>query len=667
MQKKQFEERRYQTRTVDNFKKWATTNGKLATIILPTGTGKSFVAASCIEALPNKKVLWVAHRRELINQADSTISQVVSWTDKIAKEIAKDKAPADSDIVIGSVQTLHKTRKNIKEFTPDLVVIDEYHHMSEDNKTYHGLYEKYPNAKFLGLTATPFRFAGDDLPLGEVLFEMDIGTAITHGYLVPLVPEVLKSNVSLANVKTRMGDFDVGELSRTINTEERNRLIVNKIKELVASGRQGVVFAADVQHSKDLCEMAKKDGLSCAEIYGETPTEERDNLIRLISEKKIDVTFNNLTMTEGTDIPHWSFAVMARPTRSLGLYIQGIGRVARKCDVINKQNAIIIDVYDKIKVKQSRITFKEAADHGDMFGDRKRANNILTADISWDEIKSKRGDSDTDNIAYILKHFPVFMINDAGDRWTTDDTSLPVTSWVIAEGQRLVTWTEERTAKKLSTPIEWVPLRVKPVLSLIKNNPIIVKHEEFGIGKIVDLGYGSEVKVEFGETSWKAGRYEFVNIESLLVRQQVAGVSSDVEKYKQDRIFYLCFPAGAKKGRVVEFIKEKKELVLVKDQRLTQQELNNYITDVARDANVWHLVKKDAKWKDGLISEAQKKLLQTMIDNGKIRFDIDLNALTKGDASAVIEQVKWQNIIRQKFGVSSKEKLLGYNQEQEDV
>jgi len=538
--------------------------------------------------------------------------------------------------------------------------------MSEDNKMYQGLCDKFPMAKFVGLTATPFRFSGDDLPLGEVLFEMDIGTAIAHNYLVPLVPEVLKSNVSLANVKTQMGDFAIGELSKTINTEERNKLIIDRVEELIKSGRQGVVFGADVKHSQDLCKMARERNISCAEIYGTTPDDERDILVQQIRDRKIDCTFNNLTMTEGTDMPHWSFAVIARPTRSLGLYIQAVGRVARKCPEIGKKDSIIVDVYDKLKVKQSRITFNEMAYEGDMYGERRRANNILTADIEWDKKGSGAGTND-DSVAYLLKNFPVFMIHEDDERWTTDESYFPITSWMISPDQRLITWTEEKEVKRPTTGREWVPMKTKPTHSLIKQYPVIVKHEVFGIGKIIDIGYGMEVKVEFGANGWLSGKQEFVSIDQLLVGKQTAELTGEIEKYKTDRVFYVCFPPGIEQGRVVEFLKEKKDLRLVKDSRMTIRKASDYIVKAAKDNGVFPLVRSDAKWKKNLMSESQRRLIQSMVDNGKVRFDIDLDTMTKGDASAVIEQVKWQKIIQQKFGAKSKDKLLGYDVTVEDV
>lgn len=668
MSKKVWEKRRYQERVIENFCKWKDTDSKLATIILPTGTGKSFVAASCLDNVSGAKILWVAHREELIDQAKGTLDNIISWTSSINKEIAEHKADPNSDIIVGSVQTLARKRKHLSSFTPDFIVIDEYHHRSEKNVTYQGLLDRYPKAKVLGLTATPWRFSGDPLPLGEVLFEMDIGTAIAHNYLVPAVPEILKSRTSLADVKTRMGDFAQAELSKAVNTNERNELIAKRIIELVKDEkRQGILFGVDVAHSHDMYEILKKE-IRAAEIYGDTPKDQRQYLMQKAKNGEIDCICNNLVVTEGTDIPHLSFAAIARPTRSLGLYIQAAGRVLRIHP--GKINAIILDVYDKMKVKQSRVTFSDMSYQGDMYGERKRANNILTADIEWkqpDAPGAPKPDEKADHVAYALKNFPVFMIHKEDERWATDDNFFPITSWIIANDQRLVTWTEEKLVQRLVEKKVWKPLKAKPTKTLIKQFPMYVKHDVYGMGQIVDIGFGLEVKVEFGSDGWMSGKQEFVSIDQLTVAQTVNEFAPQRDRIKVDRVFYICFPSGVDKGRVVEFVKEKKELVLVKDERMTMTEARGYVVNVAQKAGVLPLVRSDAAWKKTPASVGQINLIENMIAQGKVRFDIDLDTMTKGDASAIIEQVKWQKVIHQKFGSTSKDKLLGYDASVEDV
>ena len=652
--------RRYQIRTKENFSKWINSPSPLATIILPTGTGKTITAGLCLDSIPGATILWVAHREELIDQASNALKQTVSWASDIQIDLAKQKASPKSDIIVASVQTLARKRPHLDNYSPNIIIIDEYHHYSDKNVTYAGLLNKYPNAKVLGLTATPWRYSGgEELALGETLFEMDVGAAIRHGYLVPAIPEVLKSNVSLANIKTTMGDFDQKQLSATVNIEERNKLIANRIIEMVKDQkRQGFLFGVDVKHAHDMYELLKSE-IKCAEIYSDTDKNERKIIVEKIRNGEIDCVTNYGIFTEGTDIPHFSFAAIARPTKSLLLYMQLTGRVLRTSP--NKENAVILDVYDKLKIKQSRITFHDMAEHGDMYGDKERANNILTADIIWNDGSGNSSKKTNDTLVFNkLKHFPIFVISNQ-DRWIVDDDFLSVSSWLINNYQRLVTWTEQVEQNTVVSHRNWKPMDSKPLLSTIKKYPIRVKHDTYGYGKIIDVGFGLEVKVQFPNI------IDYFPITELMMSDNIDEVISEKEKKKINRLFYLCFPENVDKGRVVNMIKEQNELLIIEDKRMTRKETNDYICKLAENAGVYWLLKSGVKWKNDIISEGQRKLLENYIDKGIIRFDLDLNSVTKGDASAIIEQVKWQKIIKEKFGTDSKNKLIGYNLEAEDI
>jgi len=653
--------RRYQIRTQENFIPWANSPSKLATIILPTGTGKTVTAGLCINTQPGATVLWVAHREELIDQAFNSLKDTVQWAQSIQIDKADQKADPKSDIIVGSTQTLSRTRKHLENYSPNIIVIDEYHHYSENNKTYAGLLKKYPNAKVLGLTATPWRFSGqEDLPLGEILIEMDVGAAIRHGYLVPAVPEVLKSNVSLANVKTTMGDFDAKQLAQIVNVEERNKLIANRIIEMVKDQkRQGFFFGVDVKHAHDMYELLKNE-IRCSEIFGSTDKDERKYIVEKIRGGEIDCITNYGIFTEGTDIPHLSFAAIARPTKSLQLYIQMSGRPLRLFP--NKKDAIILDVYDKLKIKQNRVTFKDMADHGDMFGDKQRANNILTANLSWDPITPSSSKSSNDTVVFNkLKNFPIFVIDSNEQRWTIDDTTFSVSSWMISDYQRLITWSEQKEVNKVVSKRIWEQLEAKPTLAALKQFPIRVKHSTLGFGKIVDIGFGLEVQVEFNDER------KFISIEELLVSKSIEEVIPEKEKTKTDRIFYLCFPDNVPEGRLVNMIKIKNDLLIIEDKRMSKFEANKYLMKLAEEANVFWLVKAGVKWKNNPISEDQKRIIEKYIDTGIIRFDFDLNSATKGDASAIMDQIKFQKIINDKFGTDSKSNLIGYNKNAEDI
>lgn len=647
---KTLETRRYQVRAQEAFPNWINdANSPLATIILPTGTGKTYTAALCLKTVPNMKILWTAHREELIDQAKEALSNVLP-SHSLSIEMADRKADPLSDIVAGSVQTISRSRKHFDGFEPDIIVIDEYHHYSEDNVQYDGLLRRWPKAKVLGLTATPWRFSGDNLPLGKTLIQMDIGTAVEKKYLVPPKAQPLVTGVSLAEVKTRMGDFATKDLSKAVNVESRNKMIAKSLIELVRDGkRQGILFAVDVEHSKAMYELLKKE-VRAAEVYGETPVEERRRLMGQIRNGEIDVLCNNLVATEGFDVPHLSFIGQARPTKSLSLYTQMIGRGLRTYS--GKTDCIIVDVHDKVKVKQSRVTFFDMAAAGDLYGDKKRASNVLKAEVPVDEVSNK------------LKNFPILINKNKIDRWTTDDETFSVSAWAVGSDQWIVTWTAEVRQPKVISKSVYVPwTEVPPLMLEIYGRS--VQHPTFGQGKVIKMvdrdGPLPKVEVEF---SWS--NRKLLDMTSLNVQKYVKEYSpSEIETIKVDKLFYVCLPDIQESGRVIHFTREGRDLILKEDKRLTRLEADAYLQGEAMKDGILQLVRTNAKWKHGPASDKQKSYVEGMSD--RIGFDIDIDTLTKGDASAIIEQVKWQEIIHRKFGTNYKDKLLGYSTETDDV
>ncbi|HLG28136.1 MAG TPA: helicase-related protein, partial [Paenisporosarcina sp.] len=453
----------------------------------------------------------------------------------------------------------------------------------------------------------------------------------------------------LADVKTKMGDFVIGDLSKAINTDKRNELIVSNIVELVKSGRQGICFAADVEHSKSLCSALKKE-IRAVEVYGDTPAETRRNIMESIRSHNVDCIVNNMIFTEGTDIPHLSFVCMARPTRFLGLYIQAVGRGLRKCPEINKKDCIVIDVNDKIKVKQTRVTFVDMAVAGDLYGEKKRATNVLQAPVPVEPISNK------------LKNFPIIISKTYADRWTVDEDAFSISSWLISQDQWIVTWSSETKEPKLISRSIYAPWTELPPYDYnIAGRS--VKHATFGQGTVVRIvdRDNPKVVVDFGWSNQKT-----VEMESLNVQKFIKEFSpSETETIKIDKLFYICVPDLNELGRVIHFVRQGKDLILRDDQRLDKFQIDAYLQGEALKDNVLQLVRTNAKWKMGPASDKQKKYVSGVMD--RIGFDLDLDDLTKGEASAVIEQVKWQEIIYAKFGTDHKNKLMGYDTTTNDL
>lgn len=636
--------RRYQQRAIENFLVWAETPSKLGTVILPMGLGKTVCARWALEALYKKrrfKTLWCAHREELIAQAAEELREIPDVNIEI--EMAENHASLNADIVVGSVQTLHRNRKNIREFVPDIVVVDEWHHYHEQNKQYHGLMEKYPDAKFLGLTATPYRFIGGDLPVGDKLIEMDIGTAVAHEYLVPPKPEALRTKISLANVKTRAGDFAINELSEAINVEERNQMIAKRVIQAVKEEhRQGILFSADVAHSKAMAEIIRKE-VRVGEVYGETDKDERRETVERIRNGEIDVLCNNLCATEGWNIPHLSFVCMARPTKSLGLYTQCFGRGLRLHE--DKKDCLVIDVFDLVKIAQKRITFSDVAAEGDIDGSRRRSTAIMK-----------------EKLAEKIENFPVVMSLNKKERWTLDNDTWFAPSWILDTNQWVITWTKnsERTPTQQT---DLVTIDYTPRQNELKSNPMPVVHDKFGDGYALTIVYGTSTNyltVDFGRNGIR-------NVPITMLKKKMFKFINKKLDRPIRRAFYIIMNDDKTCGRMLSLIQEKNSFKIESDIKGDITTIDECIKAVAREDDMFQIVRTNAKWRERPASENQKKLLRDAVLWGKLDEDLDFNSMSMGEMSVIIDQLVWRDTINKLFGAKNKKDLIGYSYDLDDV
>jgi DNA repair protein RadD len=221
----------------------------------------------------------------------------------------------------------------------DLLVVDEAHHARAE--TYQRLLAAYPNAVILGLTATPCR--GDGRGLGnifEVLIECpSVAELIGGKYLVETRPYA-PVRPDLTGVHIRRGDYVENELAARMNTAKLVGDVVAHWLRL-AERRSTVVFAVDVAHSVHLRNEFRRAGVLAEHLDGSTPIEERDRILAQLASGTIDVVTNCMVLTEGWDQPRVSCLVLARPTKSLGLYRQMVGRCLRPSP--GKADALILD------------------------------------------------------------------------------------------------------------------------------------------------------------------------------------------------------------------------------------------------------------------------------------------------------------------------------------
>jgi superfamily II DNA or RNA helicase len=328
------EPRPYQATVIDKLE--AASERRLM-LVAPTGSGKTVIASKIIQDC-GKHVLFLAHRRELIRQ---TRTHLESFDVQAGVILAGEPLDTMRGVQVASIQTLHsRCIRGSKDLPPaGLIFIDEAHHATA--RSYRAIVDRYPEAKIIGMTATPVRRTGRGLgTMFERLVECpQVGELIRQGYLVP-TKVFAPSTPDLKGVHVRKGDYVESELDHVMNTHALVGDVVTHWHRL-ARRRKTVVFATSVGHSRHLEQEFRKSGVRVAHIDGSTPKEERDEILTRLSRGELDVVTNCMVLTEGWDQPDVACCVLARPTRSMGLYRQMVGRVIRPA--AGKDHALILD------------------------------------------------------------------------------------------------------------------------------------------------------------------------------------------------------------------------------------------------------------------------------------------------------------------------------------
>jgi DNA repair protein RadD len=335
--------RPYQMEFIGAFDQAVAFGAKRILGVAPTGSGKTVIAAAIIRtaaACYQQRVLVFSHRREITRQTSQKLHDL-----GVDHGIIQAGFPArpSEPVQIGSIQTLWSRAirgSSLDLPIADLVFIDEAHHCPAE--TYQRVIAKYPDAVILGLSATPCR--RDGRGLGNTFEKMiecpQVDELVRLGFLVPTLVYAPADGPDLSGIRTQAGDYIESQLAERMNTA---RLVGNVVTEWGrhAERRKTIVFAVDVAHSRHLCNEFEKSGAKVAHIDGGTPTDERDEALRRLKAGEIEIICNCQVLTEGFDAPDVGCIVLARPTKSPGLYRQMGGRGLRPTE--GKQNCIILD------------------------------------------------------------------------------------------------------------------------------------------------------------------------------------------------------------------------------------------------------------------------------------------------------------------------------------
>jgi len=304
--------------------------------VLATGAGKTILFAAIVQDFiaRDETVLVVAHREELITQASEKLTASCGISPGIIKA---GHQPIDSQIQVASIQTLAR-RKVYPQ--ADLLIIDECHHAA--SKSYRDLIDQYPEGKVLGVTATPLRIDGYGF---KDLFE-DLVVGVTPRHLIVggyLSKYKLFGGFAKLGLYTPQGrDFTAKELEKAATKLTPEDVV--KCWQQFCCDKKTVVFPVNVAHSKSITDQFQKVGIHAEHIDGNTQKDERQAIIERFRKGETLVLCNCGILTEGFDCTNIEAVQCARPTTSVSLWLQMIGRALRPAP--NKEYAILVDQTD---------------------------------------------------------------------------------------------------------------------------------------------------------------------------------------------------------------------------------------------------------------------------------------------------------------------------------
>uniref|UniRef100_UPI003569EF81 DEAD/DEAH box helicase family protein n=1 Tax=Thioalkalivibrio sp. TaxID=2093813 RepID=UPI003569EF81 len=309
-------------------------------VVLATGLGKTWLAAFDAEDMGARRVLFVAHREEILGQAASTFARIRTKA-RIGFYMGQTR-DTQVDVLCASVQTLGKSA-HLERFPPDhfdYIVIDEFHHAAAP--TYRRLLSHFEPRFLLGLTATPDRTDQSDILSlcdDNLVFTRDLFAGIEAGLLAPFhYYGIWDESVDYREIPWRNGRFDPEQLSHKLATLARARHALKQWRQ--RSQQRTLAFCVSIRHAEYMAEQFQRDGIAAAAVYGGSDLSRGEALQRL-TDGRLQVIFSVDLFSEGVDLPSIDTILMLRPTESKILFLQQLGRGLRRAE--GKEKLVALD------------------------------------------------------------------------------------------------------------------------------------------------------------------------------------------------------------------------------------------------------------------------------------------------------------------------------------
>jgi len=361
--------RPYQREAVDAVYKYLAEHDDNPCVVTPTASGKSVMIAQIATdavKLWSGRVLVLAHVKELLEQNAGKVRALCDGINVGVYSAGLHSRDTDAPIIVAGIQSVYNKADKLGKF--DLIIVDEAHLIQPDGE---GMYRTFlsamkrinPLVRVIGFTATPFRLKGGlickpENILNKICYEVGIKEMIAQGYLSPLVSRAGRANADLSNLHIRGGEFVADEVEKAMDSERLTLFACGEIIELTKDRKSVLIFASSVKHCRHIAEtIEEKSGMECAVVTGDTPADERAEIIARFRGESVQDMFGDAkpplkflcnvnVLTTGFDAPNTDCIVLLRPTNSPGLLVQMVGRGFRLSP--GKTNCMVLDYGENI-------------------------------------------------------------------------------------------------------------------------------------------------------------------------------------------------------------------------------------------------------------------------------------------------------------------------------
>ena len=329
--------RPYQERIIGEVRQAIGQGSRAPLIVSPTGSGKTVMFSHIADGAgkKNKRVWILVHRAELVDQTSRTMREIGIHHGVIAAGWPVDPLP---HVQVVSVQTV--VRRTGGLIPPDIIIVDECHHAAAG--TWGKILQAFPQAIRLGFTATPERLDGKGLSdtFDCLIRGPEVAWLIEQGFLTQPKYYAPPNQLNLDGLHVRGGDYARDELAKELDKPTITGDAVGHYQR-ICPGVPAVAFCTSVAHADHVAQAFAASGYRAATLDGTLDRQERRQRVRGLSDGSLQILTSCEIISEGFDIPVVSAAILLRPTKSLGMHLQQVGRVLRIAP--GKERAIILD------------------------------------------------------------------------------------------------------------------------------------------------------------------------------------------------------------------------------------------------------------------------------------------------------------------------------------